>query len=208
MKRRSILLFVILLACSKTADKPGLGSGGKRQKLEYPVDVAKLETRQMQYSVNAPGSIDAFQQVQITARVAGAVDRVAFVEGQQVKAGDVLVTIEAERYTIALDQAKTGVDKAVANEKAAESALQRRLEAQKQSPGLVPGEEIEQKQTAVDAAKADLAAAKEQQRIALEDRREHRAGLEVLALLHGAGLDDARDRRAHRRVAQVEVRDR
>src|SRR3569833_926224 len=53
---------------------------------------------------------------------------------------------------------------------------------------------------------ADLEA--KQQRIALEDRREHRTGLEVLALLHGAGLDDAGDRRAYRRVAQVEVRDR
>ena len=47
----------------------------------------------------------------------------------------------------------------------------------------------------------------QQHRIALEDRREHRAGLEVLALLHGAGLDDAGDRRAHRRVAQVELGD-
>ncbi len=163
--RYALIVAVLLAGCSKKTDAPAVGRRGSG-KLEYPVDVAKLEAKQMQYAVTAPGTIDAFQQVQITARVAGAVDKVAFVEGQQVKAGDVLVTIESERYQIALEQAKTTVAKADAAEKAAESALARRLAAQKDSPGLVPGEEIEQKQTAVDSAKADLAAAKEQQHVA------------------------------------------
>jgi RND family efflux transporter MFP subunit len=166
-----MMIVIVGLAgsCSKKADTPastgkrGAGGGGK---LEYPVDVAKLETKQMQYSVNAPGTIDAFQQVQITARVSGAVDRVTFSEGQQVKAGDVLAVIESERYQIALEQAKSTVQKASAAEGAAEAALARRLEAQKESPGLVPGEEIEQKQTAVAGAKADVLAAKQAQRVA------------------------------------------
>ena len=158
MKRTMLML--LLAACSKGA-KDAPAGGKKGNKLEYPVDVAKLEVKQMQYAVNAPGSIDAFQQVQITARVAGAVDRVSFVEGQVVKAGDALATIESERYSIALDQAKTELAKSIANEKSAEAALNRRLAAQKDSPGLVPGEEIEQKQTAVDTAKADVDAAKQ-----------------------------------------------
>ena len=162
---RMLLIAALLAGCSKKADTPAVGRRGSG-KLEYPVDVAKLEAKQMQYAVTAPGTIDAFQQVQITARVSGAVDKVAFVEGQQVKAGDVLATIESERYAIALEQAKTAVAKADAAQKAAQSALDRRLAAQKDSPGLVPGEEIEQKQTAVDSAKADLSAAKEQQHVA------------------------------------------
>ncbi len=70
-------------------------------KMTYPVEVAPLELRQVSYTVLAPGTIEAFQQVQITARVAGAVDRVAFAEGQNVKQGDVLVTVETDRYQIA-----------------------------------------------------------------------------------------------------------
>ena len=168
MIRYLLLALLLATACSEKSEKP---VGGKRGgtgggKLEYPVDLAKLETKQMQYTVSAPGTIDAFQQVQITARVSGAVDRVTFSEGQQVKAGDVLAVIESERYAIALEQAKSTVAKATASEKAAEAALARRLEAQKESPGLVPGEEIEQKQTAVDSAKADVAAAKQAQRVA------------------------------------------
>jgi membrane fusion protein, multidrug efflux system len=120
----------------------------------------------MQYTVTAPGSLDAFQQVQITARVAGAVDKVGFVEGQVVKAGDVLVAIESERYTIAVEQARATLRKAEAAQKAAEAALERRKTADSSSPGLVPGEEIEQKQTAVDTAKADVEAARQALRIA------------------------------------------
>ena len=149
--------------CSKSADAPTTKRG---LKLEYPVDVATLAPRQMQYTVTAPGSIDAFQQVQITARVAGAVDRVGFVEGQVVKAGDVLVTIEPERYTIAVEQARATLLKTQAGQKAAEAALERRKTADNASPGLVPGEEIEQKQTAVDTAKADVEAARQALRIA------------------------------------------
>ena len=160
------LAVLALAACKKSGDTPATSGKRGAKLLQYPVDVAKLETRQIQFSVNEPGTIDAFQQVQITARVAGAVDKVAFAEGQQVKAGDVLAVIESERYEIALDQAKTAVSKADAAEKDAEAALERRLAAQKESPGLVPGEEIEQKKTAVDTAKADLAAAREAQKVA------------------------------------------
>ena len=160
--RTMLALLLATVGCSKEAPT----NAKKGYKLEYPVDVAPLEVKQMQYAVNAPGSIDAFQQVQITARVAGAVDKVAFVEGQDVKAGDPLATIESERYAIALAQAKTELAKANASEKSAEAALNRRLAAQKDSPGLVPGEEIEQKQTAVDTAKADVDAAKQAQRVA------------------------------------------
>lgn len=164
MKRWIVIVIVIveLAACSKSSDTPGK----KPSKLEYPVDVAPLEVRQMQYTVTAPGSLDAFQQVQITARVAGAVDKVAFVEGQTVKQGDVLVAIESERYEIAVAQAQSTLQKAQATQKAAEAALERRTTATKDSPGLVPGEEIEQKQTIVDTAKADVESARQALRIA------------------------------------------
>ena len=128
---------------------------------QYPVEVAPLEVRQMQYTVNAPGSIDAFQQVQITARVAGAVDKVDVRRGPERQGGR-----RARRRSRASatrsrsTQAKSTLAKAQATQKSAEAALDRRLEAQKESPGLVPGEEIEQKQTAVDTAKADVDAAR------------------------------------------------
>ena len=160
MKYLAVAVMMVSFGCAKAEERT------KGVKLQYPVDVAPLEVRQMQYTVSAPGSIDAFQQVQITARVQGALDKVSFVEGQLVKEGDILATIESERYQIAVEQAKSTLDKAIATQKSAQAALDRRLTAQKDSPGLVPGEEIEQKQTLVDTAKADVEAARQQQHIA------------------------------------------
>jgi multidrug efflux system membrane fusion protein len=135
-------------------------------RMQYPVDVAPLDLRQVNYTVMAPGAIEAFQQVQITARVAGAVDRVAFAEGQNVKQGDVLVTVETDRYQIAVDQAKAALDRSEASEKAAEAELDRRNGAVAAHPGLVAGSEIAQYETQVATGKADVAASFQAVRVA------------------------------------------
>ncbi len=152
--------------CHKSEDasvkKGGGGKGGAGgRKLEYPVETAPLALRHVQYTISAPGSLEAFQQVQITARVAGAVDKVSFTEGQAVTAGDTLVSIEADRYQVAVDQAGAQLQKSKANEKQAEDQLKRRQGAVKDHPGLIAGEEIATYQTTVATAQADVAASGE-----------------------------------------------
>ena len=99
--------------------------------------------------------------MQITARVQGAVDKVAFVEGQVVKEGDPLVVIEVDRFQVAVDQAKAALDKTVAAHKAAQAELARRQGAVAAHPGLVPGEEIDQYATSVTSTQADSDAAQQ-----------------------------------------------
>ncbi len=159
------LASVPTVAC-KSSDDSSLKKPKGVNKMAYPVTVAPLALRQVKYNVTAPGSLDAFQQVQITSRVAGAVDKVAFVEGQTVKQGDLLALIEPDRYQVAVDQAKSAVDKAAAQEKAAEAELARRQQAVADHPGLVAGEEVETYATNVATTKADVAAAQENVRVA------------------------------------------
>jgi RND family efflux transporter MFP subunit len=161
-----------LVACKGSETDSNLKKGKGVNKMAYPVTVAPLALRQVKYNVTAPGSLDAFQQVQITARVAGAVDKVGFVEGQTVKQGDLLVTIEPDRYQVAVDQARSAVDKAVASEKAAEAELARRQQAVADHPGLVAGEEVETYATNVATTKADVAAAQENVRVAQLNMRD------------------------------------
>ncbi len=156
---------ILVAACSRGSES-SLKKPKTITKMQYPVQVALTEQHKVQYSVIAPGSIEAFQQVQITARVAGAVDRVAFVEGQAVKQGDLLVVIEVERYQVAVDQAQAALDKAQAGEKAAEAELARRQGAVAAHPGLVAGEEIDQYATSVASQKADVEAARQSLRVA------------------------------------------
>jgi RND family efflux transporter MFP subunit len=154
------------VGCGKAAQDSNLKKAKGVNKLEYPVQVAPLELRQVNYTVMAPGSIEAFQQVQITARVAGAVDKVGFVEGQEVKQGDTLVTIETDRYQVAVDQQKAALAKAQATEKSAEAELARRQQAVADHPGLVAGGEIAQYETSVATGKADVASAQQALRVA------------------------------------------
>jgi len=99
--------------------------------------------------------------VQVTARVAGAVDRVAFTEGQNVKKGDTLVVIDAERFQVAVDSAKAGLDKAQAAQKDSEAMVTRRAGATSDHPGLIPGEELATYQTKALTAKADTLVAEQ-----------------------------------------------
>ena len=62
--------------------------------------------------VNAVGSVDAFEQVQVTARVAGAVEQVRFAEGDVVKKGAPLVEIEVQRYQLAVRSAQAAMERA------------------------------------------------------------------------------------------------
>ncbi len=165
--RASAAIALLALAGCSQQDAGAKAKGGRgTRKLEYAVQVAPLAKKKVLYSVSAPGTIDAFQEVQITARVAGAVDKVDFTEGENVKKGQVLVVIESERYRLALGQAKAQLAKAEANATEAQAELTRRQGATEAHPGLIPGEEIASHATAVTTAKADVALAQENVHVA------------------------------------------
>src|SRR3954466_967688 len=88
----ALLPFASLGAASCKHDDPAAAAGppaggGKRGGgggAIFPVDVMAVESKKVDYIVTAPGTIDAFERIQVTARVAGVVDKVAFAEGQNV----------------------------------------------------------------------------------------------------------------------------
>jgi multidrug efflux system membrane fusion protein len=144
--------------------KGGRGGGGAGA--VFAVDVLAIESKKVDYTVQAPGTIDAFERVQVTARVTGVIDRVGFAEGQDVKKGDVLVVIDSERYRLAVNSAKAAVGKAEASQKDTEAMVTRRQGASDQHPGLITGEELETYKTKSITAKADTAVAAEALKVA------------------------------------------
>jgi len=156
MIRRVVPLLAVALAACKGGDPPAAGAGARKQ-LQFPVAVEKVAVRDVEYAVHAVGSIDVFERVQVVARVAGAVEKVSFREGQEVKAGQVLVAIDPARYALAARDARAAVDSAEAARSEAESGLRRRAEAEQTNPGLIPGEEIETWKTRGTTADAQLA---------------------------------------------------
>lgn len=148
-------------AAGKAGGPPGGGGApGGRGPMQFPVEVAPVEARDVEYVVSAVGSIEAFERVQITARVAGVVERVSFTEGQTVKKGEVLAEIEPTRYSLAVASAKAALERAQAVASEAQAGAQRRAAVNEQRPGLLPAEELESFQTRARTAGAEVSAAK------------------------------------------------
>ena len=166
---RIVLLISLLTAvalssgCSRGQEagaKPGApsGAGQRRPALAFPVETQTVQARPVTYLVSAIGSVEAFEKVQVTARVSGVVERVLFSEGRSVSAQQSLVEIEPERYRLALEAAQAAYEKAAAARADAEAGLKRRESVSAQNPGLIPGEELETWRTKVQLAKSDVAA--------------------------------------------------
>jgi len=149
-------VIVITGACKKEgAASPAAGGG--RGRVQFPVDTIPVQVRSLVYSVTAVGSVEAFEKVQVTARVAGAIDRVLFSEGGFAAADQVLVEIETERYRLAVESSQAAYEKAEASKAEAEAGLKRRETVITQNPGLIPGEEVETWRTKVLTAASDVA---------------------------------------------------
>lgn len=149
--------FIVFAGACK---KSGAGSPAAKRaqgRMQFPVDVEQVRAQNLVYSVAAVGSVEAFEKVQVTARVAGAVDRVLFSEGEYATAGQVLVEIETERYRLAVESAQATFEKAEAGKADAEAGLKRRESVITQNPGLIPGEEVETWRTKVLTAASEVA---------------------------------------------------
>lgn len=133
----------------------GKSQGVKRAAAVFPVEIVPVATRRVEYSVSAVGSVEAFEVVQVTARVPGAVEKVHFAEGDIVRKGDLLVEIEPDRYAIEVQAARAALEKAEAARAEAGAGLARREGAVERNPGLIPGEELETWRTRVRTAAAD-----------------------------------------------------
>ncbi len=75
------------------------------QQAGVPVSVAQASKQDVPIFVRGIGTVQALQSVLIRARVDGTIDKIAFTEGQNVKVGDLLATIDPRPYQAVLDQA-------------------------------------------------------------------------------------------------------
>jgi multidrug efflux system membrane fusion protein len=73
---------------------------------KVPVQVAAVEARPMPIYLTALGTVTPYMSVTVKARVNGELLPVKFTEGQQVKQGEIIMTIDPKPYQAALDQAK------------------------------------------------------------------------------------------------------
>jgi len=97
------------LAPSAEAQSPPPSSPG------IPVTAGVVATADVPVFLNAIGTVQAFNMVTIKSRVDGQIVKIAFTEGQDVKAGDPLIQIDPRPFQAMLDQALANQEKDQAN---------------------------------------------------------------------------------------------
>ncbi|AKL12450.1 TPA: efflux RND transporter periplasmic adaptor subunit [Kluyvera intermedia] len=103
------------------------------------------------------GRIEAVESVQLRPRVSGYIDKVNYTEGQEVKKGEVLFTIDDRTYRAALEQAQATLARAKTQASLAQSEANRTDKLI--NTNLVSREEWEQRRSAASQAQADIRAA-------------------------------------------------
>lgn len=120
-RRRIVGLVLLLLVVAAIAwmvlrpsAKPGgpAGRAGGRPpmaamaNMPVPVRIATATQQDIDIFLRSLGTVTAYNTVTVRSRVSGELVDVAFQEGQQVKAGDLLAQVDPRAFQVALDQAR------------------------------------------------------------------------------------------------------
>ena len=134
------------------------GRGGRNGGGEGPVPVTTTHVEQKAVPVTIPavGTAEAISTVQIRAQVTGQLSDVHFAEGQEVRKGDLLFTLDARPFEAALQQAQAVLarDTATANNATAQNARYEDLYKR----GLIPRDQYETQHASAQSAQATLQA--------------------------------------------------
>ncbi len=127
------LLFVagaILFGCSGS---PSERADAKTESPAIPVSVSSVITKSVPVQIRANGTVQAIATVTVMSQVDGQISQIHFTEGQDVKQGDLLFTLDQRPFTAALDQAEANLGRDTAQLQQAEAALAQSIAAEKQA---------------------------------------------------------------------------
>jgi multidrug efflux system membrane fusion protein len=118
-------LGALATGCSRSED-PAKASASTGPRA-VPVTVATVEQRDVPVTVTAIGNVQAVATVTVLSQISGQIQKVHFVEGQEVKAGQLLFTIDPRPFEAALAQAQANVARDQAALRQADAARMQRL---------------------------------------------------------------------------------
>ncbi len=145
----------VLSACGGHDEHPALAS--LQPELKTQAELFKVQNQSLPVFALFPGSVITSDQISISSRVMGYVRSVDVHEGQTVKSGDTLLTIDSTDVTGAISQAQAAVNKAWAALADAKNNYERYANLYKEN--AVPKQMFEQMQTAYKVAQSNYSAA-------------------------------------------------
>lgn len=171
-----VLLVGLLVVSGCSENRASSKAEAPARRPAVPVLVAPVLQKAVPVQVRAIGTVEAYSTIEVKAQVDGTLMRVHLKEGQEVRKGELLFTIDPRPFEAALRQAEANLAKDMAQAKQAEANLAKDMAQAKQAKvgaqrytellkrQLVSQEEYDQWQTNADAleqgVRADQAALK------------------------------------------------
>ena len=149
MARFFLVGFVFLGACSggPSAEEPK-----SKEKPAVPVMVASVFTKDVPMQVTSVGNVEAYSTVAVKSRVSGELVGVHFQEGQEVKEGDLLFTIDKAPYEVALKEAQARLERDQALARKARDDVRRNMPLAEKD--IVSRQSLDQYVSTAEAAEA------------------------------------------------------
>jgi len=146
----------MLAACLVLGAISGCAAPSKPRSAKVPVTVALAEQRAMPFALVSTGTVEPSQTTSVGSQVGGTVVRIAFREGDVVKAGQVLIELDRRPFRSALDQARAALARDRAQGEAARLEAERAEKLFEQN--VVSRAEWDQKRAAAGAWSGTVAA--------------------------------------------------
>jgi membrane fusion protein, multidrug efflux system len=146
-----VSFFVVLTLAVAACTDQKAESKQAQKRPPVPVAVAPVEQKSMAVQVGAIGTVEAYAQVTVRAQVGGELMRVHVKEGQDVKKGDLLFTIDPRTAEAALAQAQANLAKDRGQVQQARAALQRDIARVGQSKAALARDVAQAKNAEVQA---------------------------------------------------------
>jgi multidrug efflux system membrane fusion protein len=161
------VLSLVLAGCSSdkspagTPAQQGRGAGGGRGGGRgaggpVPVTTTRVAAKPVPLTIPAVGTAEALQTVQIRAQVTGQLSAIHFTEGQEVRKGQLLFTLDPRPFEAALAQAQAVLARDTATAKNSQSQQARYEDLYKR--GLIPRDQYETQTATASAQQATLEA--------------------------------------------------
>jgi multidrug efflux system membrane fusion protein len=140
---------IFLGACSNS---PSAEEPKSKERPAVPVTVASVFTKDVPIQVSAVGNVEAYSTVAVKSRVSGELVGVHFQEGQEVKEGDLLFTIDKAPYEVALKEAQARLERDQALARKARDDVRRNMPLAEKD--IVSRQSLDQYSSTAEAAEA------------------------------------------------------
>lgn len=181
---KKLVLALLVLAAIAGAAYWFVHKGGSAKKPETaaPKVDAKVERRTIRTSVDVAGDVKPEKQVEVKPEISARILKIYVEEGSKVKAGDVLVDLDATELTTQKSAAETEIAIANLELQSAQRVLDRKTKLR--ASNLVTEEGFEDAQTALEVAEKKLLRSKQQ----LDNILSKLSKTQILAPLDGTVL--------------------